>query len=220
MVKNVTAIVPVKGDSERVRNKNKRSFHDTSLLELKLNQLIKIQGLKEIIVSSEDDECLKIADSMGVSKHKRDPKFSTSFVPMSEVYSYLGSKCNSENILWAQVTNPLVGTGYYQKALEKYDETSGSYDCLLSVSKVKDYIFYKGKPIGFKPNPWPRSQDLKEIFKLTFCINILKTENLIEWGSLVGKKPYFYEINSLESWDIDTQEDFDFCEMIYKHSMS
>ena len=104
MVKNVTAIVPVKGDSERVRNKNKRPFHDTSLLKLKLNQLTKIQGLKEVIVSSEDDKCLEIAELMGVSTHKRDPKYSTSFVPMSEVYSYLGSKCKTESILWAQVT--------------------------------------------------------------------------------------------------------------------
>ena len=39
---------------------------------------------------------------------------------------------------------------------------------------------------------------------------------MINYGSLVGEKPLFYFIDTITSWDIDFQEDFDFCEMIYK----
>ena len=40
-MKEVVALVPVKGNSERVNKKNIRKFGDTTLLELKLDQLVK-----------------------------------------------------------------------------------------------------------------------------------------------------------------------------------
>ena len=46
-------------------------------------------------------------------------------------------------------------------------------------------FFYKNKPIGFKPNPWPRSQDLKNLSILSLAVNILKREDMINLGSLV-----------------------------------
>ena len=38
---------------------------------------------------------------------------------------------------------------------------------------------------------------------------------MVNWGSCVGNSPYFYYLDRVESWDIDDQEDFDYCEMIY-----
>ena len=52
----ITAIVPVKGNSERVKNKNIRNFSNTNLLALKLTHLKKVNNLDEIVVSSENEE--------------------------------------------------------------------------------------------------------------------------------------------------------------------
>ena len=51
---------------------------------------------------------------------------------------------------------------------------------------------------------------------LSFAINILKRKNMIKWGSCVGKKPLLMEFPQLNSWDIDFDHDFKFCEAIYK----
>ena len=61
----IVGLVPVKGSSDRVKQKNLRSFCNTSLLELKLNQLKNVKGFNDIIVSSEDEEVLKVAESKG-----------------------------------------------------------------------------------------------------------------------------------------------------------
>lgn len=212
----ITALIAVKGNSERIHKKNIRPFHDTSLLELKLNQIKQVKNIDKIIVSSESKECLDIARTNGVAVHIRDPKYSTSSVPMSEVYSYLASECEGENIVWIPVTNPLADAQVYEKAIELYKTMDSKYDCLLSVCEFKDYVFYKGKPVGFKPNPWPRSQDLKNLSVLTFVVNIISRADMINYRSLVGRKPLFYYLDRITSWDIDFQEDFDFCEMIYK----
>ena len=41
----ITGIIPVKANSERVKNKNLRKFSDSNLFELKLNQLSKLNIL-------------------------------------------------------------------------------------------------------------------------------------------------------------------------------
>ena len=167
-------------------------------------------------MSSESTEVLELAKTYGFNTHKRDPKYSTSDIPMSEVYSYIASEINGENIAWINVTNPLAEAEVYDNAVKKYEQINKEHDCLLSAYELKENIFYNGKPVNFQAYPWPKSQDLKGTFALSFVINILKRKDMIKWGSCVGNRPYLYELNTITSWDIDFQEDFDFCESIYK----
>jgi CMP-N-acetylneuraminic acid synthetase len=220
MNEEVVGLIPVKGLSERVPMKNLRKFGGTSLFELKLSQLSRAKGFEKIIVSSEEDEILSVAKKNGFDTHERDPKYSTSNVAMSDVYSYIASEIEGENIAWINVTNPLADSDCYTNAIKSYRSMDSEYDCLLSVSDVQDYLFHKNQPLNFKPNPWPKSQDLSGVLEMTFVINILKRKNMMKWGSCVGDTPYFYHLSKIDSWDIDFQEDFDFCEMIYnkRHS--
>ena len=88
---------------------------------LKLNQLKKTKNFKYIVVSSEDKRILDKAKKKGFQTHLRDPYYSTSNVPMSEVYSYLGS-VTAEYVAWINVTNPLAGSKIYDDA-ELYRKT-------------------------------------------------------------------------------------------------
>ena len=212
----ITAIVPVKGSSERVKNKNIRKFSNTNLLALKLTHLKKVNNLDEIVVSSENKEILDYVDSQGFKTHKRDKYYSTSQVPMSEVYRYLAAELGSDVIAWINITNPLAETKFYEEAIACYKNLDHiKYDCLLSACEIKENFFYKNKPINFKPFPWPRSQDLNPLYSLSFVINLLTKEQMIKWGSCVGNRPYFFIKDKLSSWDIDDMIDFKFCEFIY-----
>ena len=216
MKQEIVALVPVKGASERIKNKNRRPFYNTNLYELKLNQLKSVKGFANIIVSSENQKILDIAKSKGFDVHARDSKYSTSDIPMSRVYSYIASEIGVDNIAWVNVTNPLAGPEIYEQAIKHYNSMGSEFDCLLSAYKVQDYLFHKEKPVNFQPNPWPKSQDLSEVCALSFVINILKGEDMVKWGSCVGTKPYFFYLDPVISKDVDFQEDFEFCEMIYK----
>jgi len=213
---NIVGLIPVKGQSERVIRKNIRSFHNTTLLELKLEQLSNATGFENIIVSSEDQKITRIAKDKGFDIHIRDPKYSTSDVPMSDVYTYIASEISGDNIAWINVTNPLAETKIYEEAIKNYQQMEKSYDCLLSAIETRENYFYHGKAINFKRTPWPKSQDLTPLTSLTFVINILKRTDMIKWGSCVGTCPYFYYLDKIDSWDIDNKEDFDFCEMIFR----
>ena len=157
-----------------------------------------------------------IATKYGFKTHFRDKYYSTSSVPMSEVYENLAKQATTEHVAWINVTNPLAGPEIYDKAVEIYKKIHNKYDCLLSAIKNKENYFSKNKPINFKASPWPRSQDLEPLISLPFVINILKRKNLIKWRSCVGKNPFFYILDPVLAADIDNQQQFDFCEMIYK----
>jgi len=212
----IVGVIPVKGNSERVKKKNLRKFCNTTLLELKLRQLKKTKNFKSIIVSSESKKVLKIAKKYGYEIHERDPYYSTSRVPMSEVYSHIASQLRCQHIAWINVTNPLADSKIYDEAVKVYKKINNKYDSLLSACKRQENFFFKNKPVNFKPYPWPRSQDLEGLISLTFVINILKRKDLEKWGSCVGKKPFFHILDSITAMDIDNKIDFDICEYLYK----
>ena len=78
MKKDITALIPVKKTSDRIKDKNIRRFSDTSLFVLKLKQISSLSCFDRLIVSTEDSELMKIAESYGFQIHSRDKKYSTS----------------------------------------------------------------------------------------------------------------------------------------------
>ena len=68
----LTAVIPVRAGSQRVKNKNTKPFADSNLLKIKLKTLKKISMIDNIVVNSDSDEMLDIALSYGVSTHKRE----------------------------------------------------------------------------------------------------------------------------------------------------
>ena len=219
MSKEIVGVIPVKGSSERIQKKNLRPFGGTNLFELKLNQLKKAEGFTKHIVSSEDSDILKTAQEYGFETHERDPYYSTPHVSMSEVYTHIASSISGDHIAWINVTNPLAEGGVYTRAIKEYLKMPIVSDCLLSVYEIKDNFYFKGKPVNFEPYPWSRSQDLEPLYSMSFVINILRREDMVQWGSCVGNSPHFYILDQVTSWDIDFQVDFDFCESIYRKRM-
>ena len=85
MNNSITAVIPVKGNSTRLPNKNILPFAGTNLLEHKINQLKAVKGINEIICSSDSDEMLAIADKCGIKAIKRPKQFADESVPFGSL---------------------------------------------------------------------------------------------------------------------------------------
>ncbi|KKM68628.1 hypothetical protein LCGC14_1459020, partial [marine sediment metagenome] len=206
-------------NSERLSGKNLRIFvNKLSLYEHKLKQLKDVKDLPfdRIIVSSEDKLVLALAIKYGFQGHRRDPKYSTSDVPMSDVYRYIANEVPGDDIAWINVTNPLVTAHHYKNALFAWKAIKETHESLLSVYKVQKYLWtIEGDPL-FTPYPHPRSQDLEETYAQSFAINICRRESLIKNGTFATDTPYFFEMDKYTSTKIDYQEDLDFCRILWK----
>jgi N-acylneuraminate cytidylyltransferase len=57
---NITAVIPIRTGSQRVKDKNLRPFADTNLMELKIKNLLQVPELTHIIVNTNSEEAIDI----------------------------------------------------------------------------------------------------------------------------------------------------------------
>lgn len=211
----IKALIAVRSGSERVANKNLRAFAGSNLLTVKINQLKRIQALDGIVVNSNDQVMLDIAESLGCTPVQRDPYYATSQVCMSDVYEHMAHNIDTDFILYANCTNPLIKDRTITDALATFRRNIGQYDSLNSAHLVKEFLFYNNLPINYSLTNQPRSQDLPDYFALNFAINIISRENMIRYKNVVGSTPFIYGINETEAIDIDNPIDFSFAEFVF-----
>ena len=108
---NTVAIIPVKHQSERVKQKNFRPFDGSrSLLDVKIDQLKKSHAFDEIYISSDSPDAMKAAADAGVEFIERDDSLCNNEVPWSDViYEVVNSipVPESATIAWCHTTSPL-----------------------------------------------------------------------------------------------------------------
>lgn len=212
----IHAIVPVRGGSERVVNKNMRPFAGSTLLEIKVRQLLAVPSLAGVHVSSEDRAMLDLAERLGATPHERDPFYATSSVPMSAVYAYMAGQVDAEHVMLTHVTNPLADAAVYERMNALYEARGEAFDSLTTVADVKDFLYQDGKPLNFDPANKPRSQDLPDIVKLTHVVSIAPQEMVVRTKQWFGPRASLVKLDALSSVDIDTPLDFEIAEWLYR----
>ncbi|RDU57136.1 hypothetical protein CQA49_00270 [Helicobacter sp. MIT 00-7814] len=211
----IKALIPVRSGSERVKNKNIKPFAGSSLLEIKIKQLKRINEIDSIVVNSNCDEMLAMAKNLGVETIKRDEYFALSLTPNEEIYANYAKNIDCDVVLFADVTNPLLGDESIKKALQTYKDLDSKYDSLVSVNAVRLFMWQNGIPLNYDESKKPRSQDLPEIFALNYAVHIFPHE-ILKSGRIVGQKPFLFELSKFEALDIDEPLDFEIAEFLYK----
>jgi CMP-N,N'-diacetyllegionaminic acid synthase len=215
----IKAMVAVRSGSVRVQNKNIRPFAGTTLLDIKLRQLKRIKGLDGVIVNSNDDEILAVAEKHGVQLVKRDQRYASNEVSMSDVYENMAQNFDADVVMYSNVTNPLLENSSIEQMIELF-RRGGDFDSVNSVNAIKEFMYLDGKAINYDPLNQPRSQDLPNIVAINFAISLITRENMIKYKNVVGRKPFLFTISETESVDIDTQLDFDIAEYLYQRNIT
>lgn len=212
----ISALIAARSGSVRVQNKNIRPFAGSTLLEVKIEQLKRISNIEEIVVNSNDDEILKIAERCGAIPCVRDPYYASNTVSMSDVYRNMAENMNCDVIVYANCTNPVIKDETIFNLVEYYKNHCDEFDSVNSAHLVKEFLWKDNLPINYDLRNQPRSQDLPNISALNFAVNVLSRETMIEGKNVVGKKPFIYNIDQIEATDIDNPIDFFLAEQIYK----
>lgn len=207
----------VRKGSQRVKNKNIRKFGTTSLLEIKLKQIRRISRHAKILLSSDCSKSLKIGKKYNAILDKRPKKFCSSNIPMPKVYKYLASKVDTPFTCYLHVTSPFLKDSILKLALKKFSNKNKSYDSVVTVTKIKEYLWKGKKAINYNPNKHPRSQDLKGIIALNFAINIVTTNYMKKKGRITSDNFFPIELEFPENIDIDNEWQFSYGNYISKN---
>jgi CMP-N-acetylneuraminic acid synthetase len=213
--KNLVAVIPIRKGSQRVKNKNlKHFFNEDNLLTLKLKTLIKINIIDDVVVNTDSEEAIEIAKKFNVSYHKRDDFFASSECDNSTFWSHIAKNTNSKFIMMTNCTSPFVKYETYIDIINRFELSKDSHDSINTATQVKEYLYKDNKPFNFKIGKTPNSQNLPDIYKLNFAINIIHRDKMIKNKSVIGIKPILYNLDEYEGFDIDTPFDFEFAKLL------
>ena len=227
MSNKVAFFLPTRKGSERVKNKNTKPFAgiEGGLIENKIRQLVSSQLIDEIILSTNDETCIEIAEKyakgdMCVRIIPRPEKLCLSTTNLQDLICYVPTITDADHILWGHVTTPLAGADQYDAGIHLYlEKLSEGYDSLVGVAELKNFILNKeGKLINNNtPIPWPRTQDLEPLYEINHTMFLAKREVYVEQKNRIGKKPLLHVMDELHSFDIDWPDDFVIAEIMYNN---
>lgn len=212
-------IIPARGGSKRLPNKNLLPFADFPLIAHSILYAQKNSTIIDGIYVSTDDETIKgIALKYGAKVIDRPESFSGDMEPTVSALKHVleSIEMDVEDVILLQVTNPLRPEELLKEAFEFYQR--GNYDSLFTVSRNHQKL---GKIIENKFYPFnysigQRSQDLEPLFFENGLLYITKA-SLILQDVIISENAFPLEVNHIFSTiDIDTPEDLEYADFIQK----
>lgn len=214
----ITAVVPIRKGSQRVKDKNLRPFAGTSLLEVKLNMLLKVPEIDSIVVNTNSEAAIELVEEeyteTKVTYHRREEYYASSQCSGSDFFRHLAEVTDTDIFIYTPCTSPFVKPQTVSKCIKQFIEHP-EYDCLATVSSVKEFLWLDGKAINYDPLHAPNSQNLPNIVALNFGTTVVNKETIIKNCNIIGKNPQFVLTDDIESIDIDTPLDFYIAEQLY-----
>lgn len=208
------AIVPIKLNNERLPNKNIKPFDNGApLCHYIFETLKQVKGIDEIYVYCSNPKIQEFIP-LGVKFLRRSETLDQSTTKINEVLSAFAQDVPADVYVMSHATAPFISPQSIEKGLQAVLQQG--FDSAFAVRKIQTFLWKDGKPFNYNLNNIPRTQDLPPIFEETSGFYIYRSEIITELNRRIGDNPYMVEVNAIESCDIDTQEDFDVANAIFK----
>jgi CMP-N-acetylneuraminic acid synthetase len=206
-----TALVPIKGESERVRGKNLRDFCGKPLLCRVLATLQRTDCIERIVVNTDSDYVSELAVKFGKTLiHERPPALCGHNVPMNSILAHDLELLGEGHYLQTHVTNPMLTSATVNDAIETYFASLAVYDSLFSVVRHQSRFFSaEYLPLNHDPAVLLNTQDLPPLYEENSCLYIFSHSSFFaNKKNRIGKHFLLYPMSKVESLDIDTEDDF------------
>ena len=216
-MKRIVALVPMRHHSERVPGKNFRPLAGKPLYRYILDTLSACELINHIVVDTDSPE---IIAGVGVQYPQvqvieRPEHLRAGDVPMNEVLLNDTSLVEADFYLQTHTTNPLLRPATIQRAIHVFLANFPAYDSLFSVTRWQTRFWDAlGRAVNHNPAVLLRTQDLPPIFEENSCLYLFTRQTLEERRHRIGKRPYLFEIDAAEAWDIDEELDFAITEFL------
>lgn len=217
----VVALIPARGGSVRVKNKNLLQMGGLSLLARKIIQL-KGAGVDKVYVGSDNLDILKESEKFGAIPIERDPvACDESRSCANDMIKDFVERITGDIAIWAHCTNPFLYSSHYINALEEFQDkviNANIFDSLLSVTKIQSHMWNEKKqPENY--NPWAKThtlaKDLAPVYFQDGGIFIQKLQDFRANSYFFGTRPYLYEVDYISSFDINFPEEVEMANLIF-----
>lgn len=219
----IAALVPMRHRSIRVPGKNYRINAGKPLFHYILTTLQACSEINEIVVDTDSPDVIYgIENEFPDVKIINRPAFlQTDTVPMNDILLYDTNIVEADLYLQTHSTNPLLQSKTISNAISTFLELMPTYDSLFSVTRLQTRLWDQlSRPVNHNPSILLRTQDLPPIFEENSCIYLFQRDTLVNRKNRIGERPYMFEMDRDEAFDIDEELDFLMAELMIKHRLS
>ncbi len=225
MSKSTLAIIPARGGSKRVPNKNIREVAGKPLIVHTVNQAQEADTIDRAIVSTDSEEIMQAAEKHGGNvPFQRPPELASDTASMADVVTHALDWMEDQELQFdivciLQPTCPLRISGDIDGVVKKITEVD-AYSALSiskfktppqwAIEKVEDGSlreFYEDNYL-WTESP-TRSQDLTELYYPNGAVFAATTDAWSESQSFYTEKTVGYEMPPERSFDIDEPWELD-----------
>jgi len=222
-VKKIAAIIPARGGSKGIPNKNLINFCGQPLLLHTIQQSLLSYYISDVFVSSDCDKILTVATNNGAQAIKRPKKYSTD-ESQSElaIKHFLSLKSSYDIIVFLQATSPLRETRDIDNAIKKF--INNKYDSLFSATNAEDSFIWsmsdnKIKSLTYDYKDRKRRQDISNLLLENGSFYIFEAKGFGTFNNRLFGNIGFFVMEAWKKYEIDNLSDLQICELIYKNRM-
>lgn len=212
-MRRLVACIPIKLNSERLKQKNIKAFYDGKVLMYFMqNSLLRSNKFDDIYVFCSDE---KVKEYLleGIKFLKRPKEFDLPEATPQDIIGSFMQLIDAEVYAFCHVTSPFIKVETICECVEKVMTTE--YDSAFTVTKIQKLLWEDGRAHNFNPSCIPRTQDLMPLYAECSAIYIFDRSVFEMYKRRIGVNPYKKEIGVIEGIDIDTIEDFEIADAIY-----
>lgn len=229
----VVALVPIRHHSQRVPGKNYRKLGDRPLYQYIIDTLLQVDRIDMIVIDTDSPIITQGINKIYDSNQKvqilpRAPSLCGDSISMNQIiYSVLTQLDENKQIdestiiLQTHVTNPFLTTDTINRAITQFFESSSSETTLMSVTRYQKRLWHPDqRPVNHVPGKLIQTQDLPKLYEENSNLYLFTAGNMFKRFNRLGKYLEFIEMDYLEAWDIDTEQDFNFAKIILQQQQN
>lgn len=211
--RSITALLPMKGQSERVPGKNVRPLCGRPLFYWVLDALSESRYVHEIVIDTDSEEIAQLArDEFEVTILMRPPELHGHMVGITPLIEFQLSQVPGEYFLQTHSCNPMVRSETFDRAAEAFFDAE-ECDSLFSVTPLYKRLYWpEGAPVNHDPANMLRTQDMAPIYEENSNIYIFSRDSFQRCRHRIGANPVMFPMDAAEALDIDDEHEFTLAE--------
>mgnify|MGYP001235798133 FL=1 len=228
--KKILAVIPARGGSKGVKNKNLRIVGNQPLIYWSITEALKVNYIDELIVSTDSRKIADVSKEIGAKVLMRPPGLADDKTPMTDTLKYLlgqlsNLKKSFDILVLLQPTAPMRTFDDIDSAIKKFIMNPNS-ESLVSIYKVEDC--HPSRMYSIKDNALKKimdepsgslRQDLDHVYHRNGAIYICNTKLLIEENKLISENSDFFIMNKEVSINIDSEQDLAIADFLMKEKL-
>ncbi|GAA0078692.1 acylneuraminate cytidylyltransferase family protein [Clostridium sp. CTA-5] len=227
--KKILAIIPARGGSKGISEKNIKLLNDKPLIAYSIEQCKKSKYIDKVIVSTDSKKIAEISKKYGADIPFIRPSYlaqdtTPGIKPIIHAINWFKDNGDEfEYVICAQCTSPFRKYEQIDEAIERLINEDADSIVSICESEISPYWMkelHQGKIKDFLTGNifYSRRQDVPKIYSLNGAIYIAKKDILLKNENWYTENTLGYVMDKYSSLDIDDILDFKFAEYLIKEN--